>query len=382
MKKKRIAILTQPLGHNYGGMMQAWAMQRVLFRCGVEPITVNRVADERSAAVRLVRYFYRFGLLVFGRRKSPLGFEGKSKSALAAPRVFMRDNMSLTEEVDSSAKLRRVFEREDFFAVIVGSDQVWRPVYSPNIWNYFLDFLDGVKIKKVAYAASFGVDTWEYSDRHTKKLSNLSRNFDAISVRERSAVTLCSEKLGLDVSWVADPTLLLDASDYNELLAGKKSAEGEGYLYYYLIDRDDMKMQFVRDIAKKTSLKIISRQPKYGLNANIRAPMTDFVMPDVADWLSGFRSAKFVITDSYHGMIFSLIYKKPFLVVANKKRGNSRFSSLLGRLGLLERLVDINDIGDIDIKYFSVLDLDYVDKLLEFREESLRYLRFSLDIVN
>src|SRR5690606_30541311 len=136
-----------------------------------------------------------------------------------------------------------------FSAVVVGSDQVWRPRYSPNIYNFFLDFLkNNSTIKKVAYAASFGTEDWEYTEEQTREARELIKHFNAVSVRESSGVLLCDKYLNRkDAVHVLDPTLLLKAEDYNQLINKTKKEIG---LFTYVLDETKEKLDFIKQCSK------------------------------------------------------------------------------------------------------------------------------------
>src|SRR5690606_19965537 len=122
---------------------------------------------------------------------------------------FIARHIVLSDKVASDLQLREHFRNNRYDAVIVGSDQTWRPRYSPNIYNYFLDFLRDENVRRIAYASSFGTDKWEYNDKQTDRCSKLAKEFDMISVREKSGVDLCIRHLGVEALAVLDPTLLL-----------------------------------------------------------------------------------------------------------------------------------------------------------------------------
>ena len=330
--------MTQPLGANYGGIMQAWALQQVLKRMGHEPVTIDRQTDRCSLAYRSARKIYRTLNRALGKEKKP------SEHALATitkyPREFIQSNLAMSPLIDSTEKLRAHFSNEGYQAVIVGSDQTWRPIYSPNIYNFFLDFLPNRSIKKIAYASSFGVDHWEFSPQDTQKCSALAREFDLISVREISAIKLCQQHLGVTAHAVLDPTLLLTTEDYIELLDKENShIEVEGGLYTYILDKTEEKRSIVEQLSKELNLDIFKNQSEHSISDLEGGPIDKYQMPPVTDWLSGFKRANFVVTDSFHGMVFSIIYGKPFIVIPNPGRGSTRFESLLAQLGLTDRII-------------------------------------------
>src|SRR5690606_7594300 len=153
--KKKIAILTQPLGSNYGGIIQNYALQKVLKDLGHEPITINRKGSEWTKAIKLWRRLKNLiNIHVLNKnRLTPSDLEKITEHT----QKFINENIQLSPLIENTTDLKKHFNKNDFDAVIVGSDQTWRPKYSPNIYNYYLDFLkDNNQIKKLAYASSFG----------------------------------------------------------------------------------------------------------------------------------------------------------------------------------------------------------------------------------
>lgn len=226
-------------------------------------------------------------------------------------------------------------------ALLVGSDQTWRPIYNVNrLSDMFLHFAGNFSGKRVAYAASFGVDYWEYSEKQTSVCSSLAQLFDAVSVRETSGVALCERYLGIDAVAVLDPTLLVRKETYAELCM-KVPVFKKRYLAAYVLDSAKEVDLTITEEAKKRGLPIL-RYSAYG-----QAKLT------IEEWIAIFRDASFVITDSFHGTVFSIIFEKPFRCVVNERRGGVRFADLLE-------------------KYHS-------GKLVEWREKSLDFLREALN---
>lgn len=370
----KIAIMTQPLGKNYGGIMQAWALQQVLKRMGHEPVTIDRQLGSRSFAYRGARRVYRLLSYAVGNRKAPIVPDSTLADITTHTREFIRTHITMSPMIDATKKLRGHFASEAYQAVIVGSDQTWRPMYSPKLYNFFLDFLPDRNIKKVAYASSFGVDYWEYSARKTKQCAELVRDFDFVSVRETSGVALCEQYLGIKAQAVLDPTLLLTAEDYIDLLQ-QEGVQGEsgGGLYTYLLDKTPEKSAIVEHLSKELGLNIFKRQSEESISDWREGPVEKYQMPPVTEWLSGFHRAAFVVTDSFHGMVFAIIFGKPFIVISNSQRGAARFDSLLAQLGLTDRLVSSNVPLTREILSFNHGNL-YFDALRELREKSLAFL--------
>lgn len=203
-----------------------------------------------------------------------------------------------------------------------------------------MDFLQkNKKIKRIAYASSFGVDSWEYSSEETKKCAKLAKLFDAISVREQSGVDLCKDYLGVDSRLTLDPTLLLDKEDYLALIGNRYREDNDRGVFTYFLDKNKDKSKAAEYVANELDTHVYSCQAKCGLDDLSSADLEDYKIPAIQDWLASFANAKFVLTDSFHGMVFSIVFGKPFLVIVNKERGAARFDSLLRKIDGLEYLV-------------------------------------------
>ena len=374
----KIAIMTQPLGKNYGGMIQAWALQQVLKRAGHEPVTIDRQVDAKGPTYRTARFGYRLLQKISGKRNAPVNIERYFSEILQHNYEFIRMHLSISERLDSTARLKGHFELGQYDAVIVGSDQTWRPRYSPNIYNFFLDFLQGSDIKRIAYASSFGVDRWEFTEEQTQRCIPLARQFGAISVRESSGVELCRKHLGVEATHVLDPTLLVKRQAYEALFEQKETPIRQG-IYTYILDQANWKDQVVETVKKALSKHQYSNQPKASLSSLCSSNLEDYIMPRLEDWIKGFAEADFVITDSFHGTLFSIIFNKPFISLVNPSRGASRFYSILQELGLSNRLLNRYDSDAVAKILIEKIDYEDVNSRLDFlREEAGRFLKDAL----
>lgn len=332
----RIAILTLPLHTNYGGILQAYALQTVLERMGHEVCLV----EKRRKPITLPLWKTP---LVYGKRIL------KNVSGHSFP-IFYEQKVNREEPVvrQNTDKFicryikRRIvgdfseIKESDYDAFVVGSDQIWRPMYfNDRIERAYLDFTEGWNIRRIAYAASFGTDEWEYPPGQTKRCRDLLKQFDAVSVREASGAVLCRERFGVNASHVLDPTMLLEKEDYIRLFENAHMLKSNGTLLNYILDETPEKKALTDRIAKEQGLVPFRVNAK----GNISLPIESRIAPPVEQWLRGFYDAEFVVTDSFHACVFSILFNKPFLVVGNQKRGLSRFISLLGTFGLEDRLI-------------------------------------------
>ena len=271
-----------------------------------------------------------------------------------------------------------------FEAYIVGSDQCWRPRYSPNIKNYFLDFASEQKdIKRIAYAASFGVDEWEFNDTDTAVCRDLLSHFDAVSVREETGVDLVSTYLARqDAIHLIDPTMLLTTEKYQDIINHENTVKPGGNLFHYVLDKTGYKDRFIHDVASKMGLTEYDSMPKkrLGLADVTNSNAKDFAFISPAQWLRGIQEAAFVITDSFHGTIFSILFNVPFVTIANPERGLARFSSLLKMFHLEDRLLTEPSWNAMESASFGNIDWNDVNTIL-FRERSkaVDFLQEHLD---
>jgi len=376
----KIAILTQPLGKNYGGIMQAWALQKVLRDLGHDVTTIDRQSDERPFIKKLLLPFKPLIFKVLGRRLYPELSPEQSQYVYSGMTGFIKNNMQMSQPINSTASLKEHYKSQGYDLVVVGSDQVWRPQYSPNIYNFFVDFLEEGD-KAISYAASFGVDNWEFDSNQTQICKELAQKFNAISVREKSAVDLCKDQLGVEAQFVLDPTLLVSAAQYEELLTDH-SSKNKGKVLTYVLDRNTSKENIINQVAQHLNKEIFTAQPikdvREATHASDFKIVDDYKYPAVEEWISSFRDADFVITDSFHGCVFSIIFNKPFIAIGNKERGLSRFHSLLSTFQLTDRLVLGDEKAILELVDQKV-DWESVNTLLtEYQVSSKEFLSASV----
>ena len=325
----KIGIVTQPLQENYGGYLQNYALQYALKKIGHEPITIdygNRISVWRFivSSIRSCLFY-----LIPNRRRPFAKFrETRSNIRKEIFNSFIEKNIAKTEATNKYYS--SFIKKYNIEALITGSDQVWRPLYNRNIEDMFLRFAQNAEIKKIAYAASFGTDKWEYTPSQTEKCRRLAMELNAVSVREYSGVNLCKRYLHIDASVVLDPTLLLTSQDYSSL-CNHISREKTSFIAAYILDLNESILKLLNSISRihNIELKVFRAEGNSALS--------------IEEWLAVFRDAQYVVTDSFHGTIFSIIFNKQFVCLGNKSRGNARFDSLLTTFGLQSRLVENNN---------------------------------------
>ena len=368
----KIAILTLQLYTNYGGILQAYALQTILERMGHE-VTHLQAKNSRLLHNPVIMP------LVWGKRLYRKYFQGDSQlPVFENPYKWARKNTD--RFISENLNCRFLTPEEwneglacEYDAFVVGSDQVWRPIYSPDVTRFFTAFLGHSDICRIAYAASFGVDVNEFSDEQIACGREYLKLFSAISVREESGIRMCKELFDVQSCQVLDPTMLLRREDYQRFTS--TAPQSPGSLMVYVLDRTDEKDAFIADFAEKRGLVPFYTNSKSEMPWDVDIPAAERQQPPLETWLKGFADAEFVLTDSFHACVFSILFHKPFGVLINRYRGLSRIESLLSPLGLMDRC-----ISDSSQRFDSEIDWLCVDEILsQWRKKSMNFLREVLE---
>lgn len=365
----RIGILTQALHGNYGGILQNFALQSILCDMGHSAVTIDRhIYRSESVLKNVIKKILRL--------KKPC--YDSSMLTLSERRIINSNQMEFVNKhierigpIFSQTEFDKTVNDEKFDAFIVGSDQCWRPCYSANIANYYLDFAADKDVKRIAYAASFGVDDWEYTDEQTRLAAKLAKEMDAVSVREESGQKLCKKYLGVDASWVMDPTLLLGKAGFQQFV--NHEASSEGFITEYLLEDSDETAALREEAKKQLGLTVCKDNNKSKVFKRL-TPLSRYKNISVEEWITNIACAKFVITDSFHGAVFALMFNVPFVVRLNEVRGNARIESLLRDFKLENCICKSSDFRIPEIDWDSVnghLKQRQAESL-EFMEKALR----------
>jgi len=363
-RSAKIAILTVRLFDNYGGILQAFALNKYLRSLGYEVETI-RLLKPKTTFLKIIKRIVKRLVLGSGDKKVadvenilPLIAQFANKHIRFAPVAIYSDKQFETFEL-----------WQEYDAFIVGSDQVWRRGYMEYALKHmFLDFA-GQK-PKVSYGASFGVATLDkYSRKDKDKAKFLLSQFESISVREEAGRDICKNYFGVDAQVVIDPTLLLRKECYETLTDKTINVD----IMVYILDNHAGFTKFAKDYAFKRGMSI-----KLSTAFSSYAWMDDcYKACSVEEWLGAFSSAKMVFTDSFHGTVFSLIFNKPFVVFENPKRGNARIDSLLDRVNLKDRIV--RQPVEILSVMRKKIDWDSVNgQIYQMRVEAMHFLQKSL----
>lgn len=356
-----------PLCANYGGTLQNWALQQVLKRMGHEPITLRfPVVYQGMSSMHYWLKVFPMQLARFiahkfmgGKYEMPLTI-GAWKKSVSGMERFVDEHINVTEYLPNLTM--EDVKRYGVEALVVGSDQIWRPVKYDAVNYYFLGFAKNSDILRITYAPSVALDEWPFNESTTAQLKELIKRFYAVSVREESSVKLIKDNLGVEAQWVLDPTLLLKKENYlavcNNVPQNKKP-----FVFAYILDMNEDKRQMAEKVAKEHGCSVC-----YLTADKVKAEDT------IEKWLANFRDSEFVITDSYHGTVFSLIFQKQFYTFYNTYRGNARMDSLKKLTGLEDRFLTIlnNEIGN---------SIDFVEvetQINRMRGVSVKFLKEAL----
>ncbi len=345
----KIGIVTHPIEANYGGILQAAALQQALRSMGHAPVTLRYSAPttfERASGLRALLSKFSFlqmrKWLLVARDKGMIpGWVARKlkwkglENHLRGRRLqtFVHRNITLSHRCSHPISPGDV-SKIGAEAYIVGSDQVWRYAHIPYKQMFFLSFLPReIRQRSFSYAASFGVGQWEMPERLTRTCRELAQDFKVLSVREESGVTLCRENLGREAVCMPDPTMLLRAGDYVEMRGGEGDEAvpaGKGYIACYILDPTTEKQAYMDAVSRMSGLPCINISREGGKPEGLQR--------SVEEWLSLIEHADYMLTDSFHGTVFSLIFGVSFISFDNPERGSSRFTSLLGKFGLADRM--------------------------------------------
>lgn len=342
----RIGLLTYHHSANYGAVMQSYATCRALKELGHEVEFLNFQQDEKRSNSSIIFYF-------------------KIKAFDRFMTAFYPIETMILQSMDD---LNAIASNYD--CLVVGSDQVWNPEISKNkCLAYFLDF-GGSDIRRISYASSFGISKWpEQYQNLLPSISASLRKFHGLSVREETGKYLLENLFNLSSQVVLDPTLL--HTDYNEITGNIVNNDD---VICYLLNRTKLQLEKTIKLSKslgKTPKMISTIRPTLGFKY--------VYPPSIEDWIKYIAGANFVITDSFHGLAFSLIYNKQFIVISPNNGKNSRLKDLLKSVGLQDRYFDENDTILYSELQNRKIDYDEVNsKLNILKDISWNYLRNAL----
>ncbi|MFN6564374.1 MAG: polysaccharide pyruvyl transferase family protein [Nostoc sp. ChiSLP01] len=319
----KIGIITYHFTINYGATLQAYALFKFLQSYGYDV----EIIDYRPKSIRLEqrkylypkRYWINPNMLIKARKKVINMNKFLYKNTKISQKKFY-DKNSLNE-------YNHLYD-----VVICGSDEIWNVNSTRGLDTpYFLDFINGEKTRKVSYAPSFGSTT--DLGLNKEKVHNLLKDFHSISVRDNNSFSLINQS-SLRIKKVVDPTFLIN---YENIM--KVSSNQSKYILVYG-SLDQKETQYVKTLAEQEGLDIIAiGAAQTHLKPFIKLDLYD-IGPD--DWLGYFYNASFVVTNFFHGLVFAIIFNKPFIVFSHPQK-ILKVRDILNPLGLENRLLNLNE---------------------------------------
>lgn len=359
----KVGILTFHTATNYGAVLQCYALQTALEKCGYTVEVINYQND-------FFRRFY-----------SPFYMEKKNLRKFAymlyAYNSKRKRNESFKEFRNQYLHLSQSYTPKDienadtnYDAIIVGSDQVWNLDLTKDDQTYLLNFVQ--KAKRFSYAASFGKDSLQEALKpvYEKELSQ----YKYITVRESSGISIVEELCSVNTTLVPDPTLLLSSNEWDKI-ASLKECPKEKYICVYKINVSQC-YEAAQQLSKKTGYPVVVLKPDKTCPSSFSKK--EFASPE--EFVGLIKNAEYVVTDSFHGTAFSIIYKKKFFSFLDRRANNknNRIIDILTRFDLIERIVDdkteeisietINNYEEIEGQMSNERKraFDYLNKISDF----------------
>lgn len=364
---KRIATITFHRAQNFGSVLQTYALKEYVEQVAKEhnvDVTYSVIDLSSDSQKQLYRHFKKVrGINDIVKNIFTLVYSGRIKKREEKFSEFLGEYLPLTEEMAVQENLGEKITADYY---ISGSDQIWNVRAKDFADFYFLDFVS--KGKKISYAASFGPLKIDWEKYDAKKYTRLLNEYSAISVRERGSATNVRKLTGRTCPVHVDPTMLLNRADWRKIQSDANYNNGK-YILLYCLEPSKKQLKMAEAISKKLKLPIVI------LRYNNKNDMVNGYVKKYdagpKDFLAYIDHAALVLSSSFHGTVFSLLYHKPFYVFNGMN--DNRISSILKRTGMEERSIDkLEDVSRVSV---DELDGDSIEKVLnQERNASRKYL--------
>ncbi len=369
-----IGILTFHNADNYGSVLQAYALKSYVE--GIEGVSkceiVNYIPPNQEDLYAIYLPFNSVKNIIKNIRS--FWFRRLLKDRKSTFKQFRINRLHVNDKMGRFTSEKEV-NLVQFDTMIVGSDQIWNPRSIDFSMQYYLPDFKG---KKIAYAPSFGNgEVKDFSDKNVQiEVGDALRDFDAISVREETGISIVEKLSGEKAITVVDPTLLLK-DKWNDIAS--KCGEGEEYIFFYAIDYNHEAIEMVQKISQKTGLPV---KVIFSTNKTYRVLGKGFeLVKDTApeDFLGLVKNAKIVLSSSFHGTAFGVIFHKNIFALEAHRNGaiykDQRIHNLLSKLKLENRIIRMDDIDKTDF----LENISFDDKL--FDEVVYSSEKFLLDAI-
>jgi hypothetical protein len=372
---------------NYGQQLQCWALQQALIRLGHDPFLIRYDADyastrrkttkEKIGMVITVKPLFKYLCSKWSHRKAYKFNEDKKETSINRNfKSFREEKLNVSPTIYKGInELRSHPPVADVY--ITGSDQVWAKLLdNPENEAFFLNFGDN-RVRRIAYAPSFSMP--EYPKNLRNRLRKQLSHFNAISVREETGKRIC-ENVGVHVITVLDPTLLLSQDVYNGLIGFTFT---ELYLYIYhlnVMEAEELAWSQIKSYSERNGLKVKATTSSGYIPGREMLDGANYEYSTIPQWLNNIKCAQCVITPSFHGVVFSLIFHTRVIFMpleGPRGRGNNRVIDLFKKLGLDFFIYDRN----VPIEEYFVHPIDWIkvdNQLDDLRTMSLNFLQSNI----
>lgn len=385
MSKKRIGLCIAYTGTNYGQLLQAFATQEIVRKLGFDTEIIRYYSGSQkgikpSYGAMVVSLKQICGMIKkkYGKAKvcevDDIHKDNRELRKIAADK-FREMHLSDVVECKGINELRN--KSGSYFAVIVGSDQVWLPDVAVS--NFFTLRFAVPGVRRISYATSLGVDS--YPNYAKKAARDFLSKIDYLSVREQQGKEIIQSIVDIPVEVVADPTYLFTKDEWETFIPKKKVVE-DGYILCYFLGDDKRTKQYARKFADKKGLRIVSILSDECQSNDREFADEILIGKSVSEFVNLIRNAEYVLTDSFHGLAFSVINEKQVLIFYRKRidvkeSRNSRIDNIVREWDIEDRLIRNPEkmiIPSTDIDYSKVKV-----KVEELRSYSLFFLNKALD---
>lgn len=353
---KKVGVIGMWMSCNYGAVLTSYALYKLIEKLGWEPVLIDHSGKS--------------------------GYHPRYSDMTTTFRHFIKEKELKTTPILSTQSEFRTLN-DDFGTFLVGSDQVWRYEYNKHSGLFFfLDFVSPVR-KKIAYGSSIGTEVCRAPQSLRADASILLECFDGVSSRESSGVEILQKQYGVSAEFVLDPVFMCDEEAYDACCRDcKREVPSKPYVLSYILDPNDNKRRIIQHVVNRENKDMINM---VDAQFSFEKKKADLNLPNVVDdltvndWVFYIKHCDHLVTDSFHGVCFAIIFNKPFTCMGHKGRGLARFTSLFNMFGLMGRMVEYESTAE-ELDSLPEIDWKSVNETWQNKKaESLQWLNKVLE---
>ena len=368
---KRIATITFHASYNFGSNLQAYALQeyiKKLFNNNVDYNIINLRKYEQNEMYKIYDYKSFRNII---KRFIFIGYKKDIKEKQRLFETFISNHLNITKEFSSLDEIKEKLGNYDYY--ISGSDQIWNMNANDFDWANLLEFTDGGI--KLSYSASLGPASQNWSEEQKTRFTNDLKSYNYISVREEASYNTVKKYTDKKVNINVDPTLLLKREEWINLISSKPVVSGK-YIFLYDLSGKKESIKLAKKISRKLKLPIVIANNHHILHLN--GSFKKYYRTGPLEFLNIINNAALVLSSSFHGTVFSIIFNKPFFSINGIN--DFRISTLLKNTGLEGRSIDLNNYNE-RIEEYNNIDFKKANSVIDKeRNNSINYLSIALNI--